>query len=117
MESLDYAKYAQLYKNNGVWNGKQIIPIEWVEKTFTRQIQIPERDNQFYSYLFWNKSVSYAGKNYETFYCAGNGGNEFIIFKDLPLVVIMTSKAYNKPYGHSQADKIVKDFILPSLIK
>jgi CubicO group peptidase (beta-lactamase class C family) len=117
MTSLDYAKYAQLYKNNGVWNGKQIIPIEWVRKTLTHQIQIPERDNQFYSYLFWNKSVAYKGKNYETFYCAGNGGNEFIIFKDLPLVVIITSKAYNKPYGHAQADTIVKDFILPSLIK
>lgn len=117
MKSLDYAKYAQLYKNNGVWNGKQIIPIEWVQKTFTHQIQIPERDNQFYSYLFWNKSVIYKGKNYETFYCAGNGGNEFIIFKDLPLVIIITSKAYNKPYGHPQADTIVKDFILPSLIK
>jgi len=117
MKSLDYAKYVQLYKNNGVWNGKQIIPIEWVQKTFTRQIQIPERDNQFYGYLFWNKSVTYKGKNYETFYCAGNGGNELIVFKELPLVIIITSKAYNKPYGHPQADKIVKDFILPSLIK
>ena len=117
MESLDYAKYAQLYKNNGVWNGKQIIPTEWVKKTFTRQIQIPERDNQFYSYLFWNKLIPCAGKNYETFYCAGNGGNEFIIFKDLPVVVIITSKAFNKPYGHPQADTILRDYILPSLLK
>ena len=46
-----------------------------------------------------------------------NGGNEFIIFNDLPLVIIITSKAYNKPYGHPQADKIVLDYILPSIIK
>jgi len=117
MTSLDYAKYAQLYKNNGKWNGKQIIPSDWVEKTFTRQIQITERDNQFYSYLFWNKKVAYEGENYETFYCAGNGGNEFIIFKDLPLTIIITSKAYNKPYGHQQAETIVKDYILPAILK
>jgi CubicO group peptidase (beta-lactamase class C family) len=117
MRSLDYAKYAQLYKNKGVWNGKQILPKEWVEKTFTHQIQIPERDNQFYSYLFWNKSVFYKGKNYETYYCAGNGGNEFIMFKDLPITIIITSKAYNKPYAHAQADTIVKDYILPAIIK
>lgn len=117
MRSLDYAKYAQLYKNNGVWNGNQIISKEWIQKTFTHQIQIPERENEFYSYLFWNKSFEYKGKQYETYYCAGNGGNEFIIFKDLPLVVIITSKAYNKPYGHPQADKIVKDFILPAILK
>lgn len=117
MRSLDYAKYAQLYKNNGVWNGKQILPKEWVQKTFTHQIQIPERDNEFYSYLFWNKSFEYKGKSYEAYYCAGNGGNNFVIFKDLPMVVIITSKAYNKPYGHSQAERIVKDFILPSILK
>lgn len=117
MTSLDYAKYAQLYKNNGVWNGKQILPENWVEKTLTKQIQIPGENNQFYSYLFWNKTVEYNGKNYETYYCAGNGGNEFIIFKDLPLVIIITSKAFNKPYGHVQADKIVHDYLLPAILK
>jgi len=117
MRSLDYAKYAQLYKNNGIWNGNQILSKEWIQKTFAHQIKIPERENEFYSYLFWNKSVEYKGKHYETYYCAGNGGNEFIIFKNLPLVIIITSKAYNKPYGHPQAEKIVKDFILPAILK
>ena len=117
MNALDYAKYAQLYKNNGVWNDKQIIPTEWVQKTLKHHMQIPERENQFYGYLFWNRTFTFKEKNYETYYCAGNGGNEFIIFNDLPLVIIITSKAYNKPYGHPQADKIVLDYILPSIIK
>jgi CubicO group peptidase (beta-lactamase class C family) len=116
MRSLDYAKYAQLYKNNGVWNGKQLLPAAWVQKTLTRQIQITERDNQYYGYLFWNKTYNYKGTDHEVFYCAGNGGNEFIIFKDLPLVIIITSKAYNKPYGHPQADRIVTDYLLPSVL-
>lgn len=116
MTSLDYAKYAQLYKNKGLWNGKQLLNPEWVSKTFTKQIQIPERDNEFYGFLFWNKTISFEGKNYETFYCAGNGGNQFIVFKDLPLVIIITSKAFNKPYGHAQADKIVKEYILPAIL-
>ncbi|WP_317235681.1 hypothetical protein [Flavobacterium pectinovorum] len=117
MTSLDYAKYAQLYKNKGLWNGKQILSPDWVEKTLTHQIQIPERENQFYGYLFWNKTFTFEGKDYETYYCAGNGGNEFIIFNDYPIVIIITSKAYNKPYGHAQADKIVLDYVLPSIIK
>lgn len=117
MRSIDYAKYAQLYKNNGIWNGKQILSKDWVQKTFTHQIQIPGRENEFYSYLFWNKAFEYKGKNYEAYYCSGNGGNQFIIFKDIPLVIIITSKAYNKPYGHPQAEKIVKDFILPAILK
>lgn len=117
MRSLDYAKYAQLYKNNGLWKNERIISEDWIKKTLTQQIQIPDRNNEFYSFLFWTKTVSYEGKNYETYYCAGNGGNEFIIFKDLPIVIIITSKAYNKPYGHPQAERIVQNFILPSILK
>lgn len=48
---------------------------------------------------------------------SGNGGNEFLIFQDLPIVIIITSKAYNKPYGHPQSERIVKDFILPAILK
>ncbi len=59
MRSLDYAKYAQLYKNSGIWKGNQILSKEWIQKTFAHQIKIPERENEFYSYLFWNKSVEY----------------------------------------------------------
>ncbi|HVG15131.1 MAG TPA: serine hydrolase, partial [Chitinophagaceae bacterium] len=36
MNSLDFAKYAQLYKNEGKWNDKQILPKKWVEKSFTK---------------------------------------------------------------------------------
>lgn len=117
MRSLDSAKYALLYKNNGMWNGKQLLPEQWVKKTLTKQIEIQGRDKEFYGYLFWNKTVTYKGKNYETYYCSGNGGNKFIIFKTLPLVVIITSKAYNKPYGHVQSDKIVSDYLLPAILK
>ncbi|WP_202702529.1 serine hydrolase [Flavobacterium sp. UGB4466] len=117
MTALDYAKYAQLYQNNGLWNGKQILTTDWVQKTLTHQFQIPERENQYYGYLFWNKTFTFKNTPYETYYCAGNGGNEFMIFKNIPLVVIITSKAYNKPYGHAQADTIVQDYILPSILK
>ncbi|RYY58167.1 MAG: class C beta-lactamase-related serine hydrolase [Chitinophagaceae bacterium] len=116
MTSLEYARYAQLYKNNGMWGGKQVVPSAWIKKTFTRQLSIPGRVNEFYGYLFWNKTYVVNGKNYEAFYCAGNGGNEFIIFNDLPVVIIITSKAFNKPYGHLQAERIVKEFVLPAIL-
>lgn len=117
MTSLDYAKFGQLYKNKGQWKGQQILPAEWVDKTFTRQIQIPERQHEFYGYLFWNKTYTVHGKDYETFYCAGNGGNKIFIFKDLPLTIVITAKAYNRPYGHPQVDKMMEEYILPALIK
>lgn len=117
MTSLDYAKVGQLYKNRGQWKGQQIIPGEWVDKSLARQIQIPERQNEFYGYLFWNKTYTVNGIEYETSYCAGNGGNKIFIFKDLPLTIVITARAYNRPYGHPQVDKMMEEYILPALIK
>lgn len=115
MTSLDYAKVGQLYKNRGQWKGQQIIPGEWVDKSLARQIQIPERQNEFYGYLFWNKTYTVNGIEYETSYCAGNGGNKIFIFKDLPLTIVITARAYNRPYGHPQVDKMMEEYILPAL--
>jgi len=117
MTSLEFAKVGQLYKNKGQWDGQQILPTAWVNKTFTRQIQISERVNEFYGFLFWNKTYTVNGKNYETFYCAGNGGSKIFIFKDLPLTIVITAKAFNRPYGHSQIDKMMEEYILPAVIK
>jgi CubicO group peptidase (beta-lactamase class C family) len=117
MTALDYAKIGQLYKNKGTWKGQQILTAQWVDKSLSRQIQIPERTNEFYGYLFWNRTYTINGKKYETFYCAGNGGSKIFIFKDLPFTIVITAKAYNRPYGHSQVDKMMEEYILPALIK
>ncbi|MDX2068821.1 MAG: serine hydrolase [Haliscomenobacter sp.] len=117
MNALDFAKYGLLYKNGGVWNKQQIIPKAWVDKSFSKQKQIPERDREFYGYLFWNKSFKVNGKAYEAFYCAGNGGNYILVFKDLPLVIVVTATAYGMPYAHPQVAKMLSEYILPAVLK
>lgn len=116
LSSLDFAKYAQLYKNGGVWNGKRLIAKSWVDKSFTKHKAIPGRQNEYYGYLFWNKTYTVNGKQYETFYCAGNGGNHIYIFKDLPIVVVVTASAYGRPYAHAQVSTMMQDYILPAVI-
>lgn len=117
MNALDFAKYGQLYKNNGVWNGRQIIPATWVAKTFTKHKVIPGRDNEYYGYLFWNKTYRVNGKGYETFYCSGNGGNSIFVFKDQPIVVVITATAFGTAYAHTQVDKMMEQYILPAVVQ
>lgn len=115
LRSLDFAKYGQLYQNQGVWNGKQILPKEWVEKSLSHQMEIAK--DEYYGYLFWNKTYQVDGKGYEVYYCSGNGGNKIIVFKDQPLVIVITATAYNKPYGHSQVDLMIRDYLIPAIVK
>ena len=116
LNALDFAKYGQLYKNGGRWNGKQIIPKQWVDKSFSKQLPIPGRPNEFYGYLFWNKQYEVKGKHYETYYCSGNGGNKIFVFKDQPLVIVITASAYGQPYAHPQVDRMMTDYILPAVL-
>lgn len=115
LRSLDFAKYGQLYQNQGIWNGQQILPKDWVEKSLSHQMEIAK--DEYYGYLFWNKTYQVAGKGYEVYYCSGNGGNKIIVFKDQPLVIVITATAYNKPYGHSQVDLMIRDYLIPAVLK
>ena len=117
MTSLDYAKFGQLYKNGGLWNGKPVLPKRWVEESFHEYLAIPDSENGFYGFLFWKTTYKVNGRPYETFYCSGNGGNKVFVFTEQPLVVVITATAYNKPYGHAQVDKMMVRYILPAVVK
>lgn len=119
MRSLDYARFGQLYKNGGLWHGRQVIPESWVKQSFSKQLTLPKDvvGEGFYGYLFWNKTYTIDHKPYETFYCTGNGGNKIFVFKDQPLVIIITATAYNAAYAHPQVDKMMQEYILPAVIK
>lgn len=115
LRSLDYAKFGQLYKNNGIWNSQQILTQEWVKKSLSKQIHISDED--YYGYLFWNKIYINNNTDYEVYFSSGNGGNKIFIFKDQPVVVVITSTAFNTPYAHRQADKILQEYLIPAFIE
>ncbi|MDI5887590.1 serine hydrolase domain-containing protein [Flavobacterium yafengii] len=115
LSSLDYAKFGQLYKNEGTWNGKQILSREWIAKSLSHQMTIAE--DEFYGYLFWNKTYKINGLDYEVYYSSGNGGNRIFIFKDQPIVIVITSTAYNTPYGERQVEKIMEEYLIPAITK
>jgi CubicO group peptidase (beta-lactamase class C family) len=115
MNTLDLAKFGQLYKNNGVWNGKTILNKDWIKKSFTNYFSNTP-DFEGYGYLFWRKVYTIGNKSFETYQSNGNGGNKIIMFTELPIVMVITAKAYNQPYSHSQVDKIVQEYLLPAVL-
>jgi len=116
MSALDFAKYGQLYKNEGRWNGKQIIPRAWVDKTFAKQVRRGPGADEHYGYLFWYTLPTAGGKQHEAFLATGNGGNKIFVFRDQPLVVVITATAYGKWYMHRQATSMMERYILPAVV-
>lgn len=117
MSALDFAKYGQLYKNNGLWNGKQIVSAEWVKKSLSKQIKLSATGNDYYGYLFWNTTFDVDGNLYEAFYASGNGGNKIYVFKDQPLIVVVTAAAFAKWYMQRQIADLMARYVLPAVIR
>ena len=115
MKAIDFAKFGQLYKNDGIWNGKRILDKTWIEKSFTNYFA-DNKESEGYGYLFWRKVYKIGDQTYGSYQSSGNGGNKIIVFKDIPVLIVITARAYNKPYSHSQADKIVQQYLLPSVL-
>jgi CubicO group peptidase (beta-lactamase class C family) len=115
MSALDNARWGQLYLDNGVFNEQQIIPKSWIQSSLTKVIFIPDRDNEYYGYLFWNKTYQINHENLESYYASGNGGNKIMIFKDLGVVMVITATAYNQAYAHFQSDEIIEKYLLPAI--
>jgi len=89
LKPKDMIKIGNLYLNYGLYDGNQIVPSEWVQKSTSFHISTnlggytPD-----YGYLFWmNNDRAYK------FYCAnGYGGQLIVVFPDIELVVVTTSE-------------------------
>lgn len=111
MSSLDLAKIGQVYQNGGLWKGHRLLPSSWIEKTWTKHIDLPEDRKGSYGYLWYLMEVEYQGKMEEVAYAAGNGGNLIAVFKNQPLVIVITATAYNTMEGSVQGFEILEEVL------
>ena len=79
----DMAKIGRLYLNRGEWNGRQLVPAQWVDESTTAHSR---HDNLLYGYLWWvidESDQSYAA--------IGDGGNVIYVNPGKSLVVAIAS--------------------------
>ncbi|MCE7042419.1 serine hydrolase [Dyadobacter sp. CY312] len=107
----DMAKLGLVYMNQGKYNGKQIVPANWV-KTSLSQHSVVENVN--YGYLWWLKYLDSNGVRYEGMAAQGNGGQRIFLFPEQDLVVVTTGGNYNM---QSPADELISKYILASFNK
>ncbi|MFU7515712.1 serine hydrolase domain-containing protein [Clostridium sp. HCS.1] len=85
LSATDMAKIGELYLNDGIWNGKQIVSKAWIEES-TKEHSRWEKLNLPYGYLWWiinDKDYGYAAM--------GDGGNTIFVNKDKKMVVSIAS--------------------------
>ena len=107
MPTEDIAKFGQLYLQNGVWNGKQVISKEWVAEASAKHIDNGKNDSSWgygYGYQFWlNPPGGYRAD--------GAFGQYSMIFPKQGAVVAITSESI----ATKNTMQIVWDVLLPEM--
>ena len=78
-------KFGQLYLNDGMWNGRQLVPAAWVKESTSRQVE-NDRDSYGYGYLFW-------GGMEGSFRADGKYGQYSILLRDKNAVVTIVAES------------------------
>ena len=72
-------------------------------------------DDTEYGYLWWLRAFEAAGSRHQSYFMSGNGGNKVVVFPANQLVVVITSTNYNTSGMHQQTDRLLTEYVLPSL--
>ncbi|AQG79594.1 serine hydrolase domain-containing protein [Spirosoma montaniterrae] len=106
----DIAKFGQLYLQQGVWQGKRLLPESWVADATREQILQPGTDRansdwlQGYGYQFWRcRHDAYRGDGAFGQYC--------VVLPKQDTVIAITSETANMP----AILNVVWEHILPAL--
>jgi CubicO group peptidase (beta-lactamase class C family) len=113
LTSQDLFRFAELYRNGGVWNGKRVLQAAWVAQSIAPHARID--DETEYGYLWWLKTYKAGGRVFRTYSMAGTGGNHTHVFPDQKAVVVITTTNYRERNSHELTDKLLTEKILPAL--
>lgn len=111
LQPRDLVKLATMYMNDGKWQGNQILPEDWVRKTFKEYS--PE-----FGYLWKHKFFVTDGKKYNSIMASGNGGQKINIWPDYNMITVFTGGNYNsyELYGRSTPPNyMIPKYILRAL--
>ncbi|MFX7808595.1 hypothetical protein ABTK09_20415, partial [Acinetobacter baumannii] len=75
--------------NNGRWEGRQIVPKDWMEAAVQPQAQ-PPNSRQQYGYGLW----LHADRQPPEFEAVGRGGQRIAVVPDKGLVVVFTGGSF-----------------------
>ena len=114
LTTRSFMKLGMLFTNKGTYEGKQVLPADWIERSLKTHVNA--RTGTDYGYLVWKTPAAVGGKQIMTNYMSGNGGNRIVFVPDEGLVIVLTKTDYNQRGAHQASEKLVSDGVLKRLI-
>jgi CubicO group peptidase (beta-lactamase class C family) len=116
MRPPDLLRVGQMVLANGAWQGKQIVPAEWLKRSTTPAVTI-EGPARYGWHWYLRDAPTGAPPSARTISAVGWGGQRLFILPGLDLVVAMNAGNYRRPGTEQRrvADALLTDLVLPNL--
>jgi CubicO group peptidase (beta-lactamase class C family) len=103
--------------NRGTWDGKQVVPAQWIAEATTPRFQAIRLFGglYFYGYQWWMGRTFSDGKDIPWIAAHGWGGQRIFVVPDLDLVVMITAAMYGSPRENSTGLEILGSFVIPAV--
>jgi CubicO group peptidase (beta-lactamase class C family) len=108
----DMAKIGQLVLQRGQWNGRQVVPASWIDRSTIQHVSLP--GNQPYGYLWWVHTARIGARDVRYVAAQGNGGQMIMIVPEFDLVVVSTAGNFDLPSTNAPLG-ILENRILPAI--
>ena len=108
----DMARIGLLYLNEGEWQGKQLLPKQWVADSLTPHIE--SSWSAGYGYQWWIHRFESPESSMWVPSAVGNGGQRIFILEPLDMVVVITAGNYNMGNVPLSGVRILEESIFPA---
>jgi CubicO group peptidase (beta-lactamase class C family) len=109
----DMAKLGQLVLAHGLWQGRQIVPREYLDEVTAPQIQ--GAGAYFYGYQMWVGRSLVHKREIDWAAGFGLGGQRVFVIPSVDLVVVLTAGLYKSPLQGTLTSDILNDVVLPAM--
>jgi CubicO group peptidase (beta-lactamase class C family) len=119
MTPRDFARIGELTLRGGVWNGRSVVPAEWIARSTSPLVHIAEERHygyQWYNLDFTMETPTTSRSNQRLWNAAGNGGQRLTVFPGLDLVVVTAAGNYNVKDNNLPPLRVITDVVMPSLL-
>jgi CubicO group peptidase (beta-lactamase class C family) len=109
----DMARIGLTMLNNGVWNGNQVVPEDWVLQSIQNVITLPGPYTG-YGFLWWKQTFTKNDSPVNIFFASGNGGQDIFVIPSEQMVLIFTQGNQDTSLGIQDID-MIQNYILPAI--
>lgn len=110
MRPRDLARIGQVVLDKGVYDGRRIVPGEWLHISSSLHARIEPGFDYGYQWYLGRLPSGEA-----TIVAAGNGGQRTMIAPTLELVAVVTAGNYNRPGRHMMPVTLLRDYVVAGL--